>query len=184
LEELYLMAHDVNLAAVFRLPLPQLRVLQIYHLTEYPLEILAENSSLAQLGHLRLHPHALIPGDEQAYVRLAGVRAVVNSPHLRNLSHLQLRLCDMGDEGCEEIVRSGILKRLKALDLMHGRVSDRGALALAACSDARNLELLDLTDNRLTVTGIAALQALGIRVLSGDQYSGDGEEYLYNGDIE
>lgn len=184
LEELYLLAHDVNLAAIFRLPLPRLRVLQVYHLTEYPLEILAANSSLTHLSHLRLHPHALIPGDEQAYVRLPGVRAVVNSPHLQALNNLGVRLCDMGDEGCEEIVRSGILKRLKVLDLMHGRVTDRGALVLAACPETKNLELLDLTDNRLTVTGIAALQALGIQVLSGDQYTGDGEEYLYNGDIE
>jgi uncharacterized protein (TIGR02996 family) len=184
LEELYLLAHHVGVEQLFRLDLPQLRVLQLYHQREHPLEILAGNASLGRLTHLLLHPHALEPGDERAYLGLPAVRAVVASPHLRSLSHLRLRLCDMGDEGCEEIVRSGILKRLKVLDLMHGRVSDRGALVLAACPDVENLELLDLTDNRLTATGIAALHARGIQVLSGDQYDGDGEEYLYNGDIE
>lgn len=183
-EELYLMAHRVNMELLFRMDLAHLRVLQLYHQRMYPLEILAGNASLGRLTHLLLHPHALEPDDARAYVGLAGVQALVNSPHLRNLSHLRLRLCDMGDEGCEELIRSGILKRLKSLDLMHGRVTDRGARLLAECPDAKNLELLDLTDNRLTVAGIGALQSLGTQVLSGDQYTGDGEEYLYNGDIE
>ncbi|HZY90475.1 MAG TPA: WGR domain-containing protein, partial [Gemmataceae bacterium] len=64
LEELYLFAHLVDADALFALPLPNLRVLQLYHSDDYPLEELAENASLGRLTHLLCHPHALEPGDE------------------------------------------------------------------------------------------------------------------------
>jgi uncharacterized protein (TIGR02996 family) len=188
LEELYLLAHRVDMERLFALKnLTELRVLQIYHNYHYPLEILAANPTFQNLTHLLLFPHALEPSDEGAYITLDGVRALVNSPHLRDLAHLQLRLSDMGDEGCEAIVRSGILKRLKTLDLMHGRVSDRGAEILAGSPDLRNLELLEISQNRLTDTGVAALKrACGARVVKhAGQYSPDNEdEYLWQGDME
>src|SRR5262249_23952259 len=94
-----------------------------------------------------LWPHGLEPGDQQAYITLEGVRDLVHSRHLRALTHLQLRLNDMGDEGCGEFVRSGILKRLRRLDLTGGRVTDAGARILAACPDLRRLEHLSLANN-------------------------------------
>jgi len=185
LEELYLLAHGIPAEAVFAVPFPHLRVLQVDHGHRYPLELLADNATLGNLTHLLCYPHALEPGDEP-YIRLPQVRAVVNSPHLPSLTHLRLRLSDMGDAGAEEIVQSGILKRLKMLDLMHGRITDAGARALAASPDIRNLELLDVSFNRLTPAGIDALLALGIKVLTRDQHAADvdDEEYLYHGDIE
>ena len=42
LEELYLFAHSVDGGALFALPMPNLRVLQVYHSHDYPLERLAE----------------------------------------------------------------------------------------------------------------------------------------------
>ena len=189
LEELYLLAHRVDMAHLFALKsLTNLRVLQIYHNYHYPLEILAANPTFQNLTHLLLYPHALEPDDDDAYITLDGVRAVVHSPHLPKLTHLQLRLSNLGDEGCEEIVRSGILKRLKTLDLMHGSISDRGAESLAGCPDLRNLELLDVSYNRLTKAGIAALKrACNARVVKHQgQYSPDGDEleYLWQGDPE
>ena len=100
------------------------------------------------------------------------------------LTHLQLRLSNMGDKGVKEIVDSGILKRLKVLDLRHGCITDKGAKLFAGCPDLKNLELLDLGRNALTQEGIEALQATGVKVKVGNQHSADSDEYLYDGDIE
>ncbi len=192
LEELYLFAHRVNADALFALPLPRLRVLQLYHSHEYPLEVLAENASLGRLTHLLCHPH--VPEGEYAPIRLDGLRAVLESPHLPSLTYLRLRLTDFGDEGCEEIVRSGALKRLKHLDLRHGRVGDAGALVLAACPDLTGLEWLDLSRNELTKAGIAALRATGVPLAAGHQHESTADlgpdadagelEFLSEGDYE
>ncbi len=188
LEEMYLFAHDVQMESLFALPtLGHLRVLQLYHGFPYPLETLAESPAFDNLSQLLIHPHAT-PWDGSA-IRLEQVRAVVRSPHLANLTHLQLRLSDMGDGGCEEIVRSGVLKRLKVLDLRHGCITDEGARALAACPDLRNLELLDVQRNRLTAGGVKALKGAGIWVRAENQQQpaeggGYNDDYLYEGDVE
>jgi uncharacterized protein (TIGR02996 family) len=188
LEELYLLAHRVDMERLFALKnLTNLRVLQIYHNHNYPLEILAANPAFQNLTHVLFHPHALEPDDEGAYINLDGVTALVHSPHLRSLAHLQLRISDMGDDGCEAIVRSGILKRLKTLDLTLGRISDRGAEILAGCPDLRNLELLEVTNNRLSKAGIEALRRAGVaKVIAEGQYGPESDEmeYLWQGDME
>ncbi|HEY7422685.1 MAG TPA: WGR domain-containing protein [Gemmataceae bacterium] len=189
LEELYLFAHRVDGSKIATLPLPNLRVLQIYHSYDSGLKKLANNPSLGKVTHLLFHPHAL--DASEAYIRLADLRAVVNSPHLKNLTHLRLRLTDLGDKGCQEIVRSGILKRLKVLDLRHGCVSDTGAKMLADCPDLRHLEMLDLSRNELNGEGIDALKAVGIPVEISHQHASTADaedagdrEYLFEGDIE
>jgi uncharacterized protein (TIGR02996 family) len=169
LEELCLFAHGVKTSDFVGLPLPHLRVLQVYHAHDYELEGLAQNGSLSKLTHLLCHPHALEHGDGP-YIGLGDLRAVVRSPHLSSLTHLRLRLTTFGDRGCEEIVRSGILRRLKVLDLRHGCISDEGARTLAGCPGLRNLELLDASRNELTADGIRALHTTGIRVLADHQH--------------
>jgi uncharacterized protein (TIGR02996 family) len=186
LEELYLFACGVNLDALFQLPtLTHLRVLQIYHCWDYPLELLAGNSALTNLTHLLLHPKALGSWSEsEAYITDEGVRSLLASPHLGKLTHLRLRLTRIGDAGCEEIVRSGILKRLKMLDLRHGNVTDAGARTLAACPDIKNLELLDLSRNALTRSGLAALRATAVPLLLQFQHAPNDEAFLAEGDYE
>lgn len=192
LEELYLFAHHVNGAALFALPLPYLRVLQVYHSHDYPLEVLAANATLTSLTHLLLHPHAI---EGPVPLTLDGLRAVARSPHLRSLTHLRLRLTVFGDEGVREIVDSGLLGRLKVLDLRHGRVSDAGAKLLAASPAVKGLELLDLSRNELTEEGIAELQATGVQLRSEYQHAStasagvnptdyDGMQFLAEGDYE
>ena len=184
-EELYLLAHNVDTNKLFAHPMPKLRVLQVYHAHRYPLAKLAKNKSLTNLTHLLLHPH--VPDDyEEESLHLADLKAVITSPNLPNLTHLRLRICDAGDAGCREIVKSGILKRLKVLDLRHGLITDEGAKALAACPDLKNLQLLDVSRNCLTKEGIAALEATGVTVQAGYQGNSDGEyhEHMYHGDIE
>jgi uncharacterized protein (TIGR02996 family) len=189
LEELYLLVNRADTSKLGTMSLPHLRVLQIYHGSNYPLEKLAKNASLANLTHLLCHPHALEPDDDEPYIRLKGLKAVVNSPHLKNLTHLRLRLADFGDEGAEEIVKSGILERLKVLDLRHGCITDAGARVLAECPDLKHLELLDLSRNTLTAAGVDALKGTGVPVRlehQGRPIDEDDEdmEYLMQGDIE
>ncbi len=190
LEELYLLAHNVDAGEIFSLrTLPRLRVLWLYHNDSYPLARLAKNPAMKNLEEIRCHPHAM--DDEHPYIRLPEIRAVVRSTNLPALKHLQLRLSDAGDKGVKEIVDSGILKRLETLDLRHGCITDKGAQLFAACPDLKRLKRLDLVHNCMTAAGIAALRATGVSVNVDRQWTagdtdGDfgGEEYLYAGDIE
>jgi uncharacterized protein (TIGR02996 family) len=189
LEELYLLARDVDTPQLFSLKtLHNLRILQVYHARNYPLARLAKNPSLGRLTHLLLHPHAM--DEEHPYIRLAGVRELVRSKMLPSLTHLRLRLSDMGDAGVKEIIASGILKRLRVLDLRHGRITDEGARLLAACPDTKRLELLDLAHNSMTDAGVQALRGAGARLYAeyqwtpGEYRDWGEDEYLYAGDIE
>jgi uncharacterized protein (TIGR02996 family) len=201
LEELYIFGHinstDMGRADLRRIVSPltlyNLCVFQHYHGHAYPLEALAGNPALGRLTHLLCFPHDFAGEYDQTTSRFtstaigrAGVRAVVTSPYLTALTHLQLRCCDGGDPMIGDIVASGVLKRLKVLDLRHGHVSDEGARRLAGSPELRHLELLDLTNNRLTDAGVAALRATGVRLVSEGQQSPpyDFESILYYGDSE
>jgi uncharacterized protein (TIGR02996 family) len=190
IEELYLFAHQVNGHRLFALPMPNLRILQMYHSLEYPLEKLAKNASLGRLTHLLIHPHAF-EGDVAC--TLKGLKAIAKSPHLKSLTHLRLRLTVFGDDGVKEILNSGLIGRLKMLDLRHGRVTDAGAKLLADCPDVRKLQMLDLSRNELTKKGIAALNATGVPLQVEHQHESTQEtdsedyfglEYLMQGDYE
>jgi uncharacterized protein (TIGR02996 family) len=189
-EEVLIFAHLDDATKLAALPLPKLRVLQLYHGWSIPLEKLAKNPSLTNLTHLLCHPHALESSDEP-YIRLPGLKAVCRSPHLTSLTHLRLRLADFGDDGIREIIASGILKRLKVLDLRHGCVTDEGAKALAACPDLKNLQHLDLSRNRLTDEGVKALKATKVpvdlvhqRPLKGTEDAYEQQQYLFEADYE
>jgi uncharacterized protein (TIGR02996 family) len=187
LEELRLFAHRVDTEALFALPLPRLRLLEVYHLTHYPLEVLASNPTLTNLEHLSFWPHMTEPGDDMPYITPEGARALIRSSNLPRLRVLALRNSGLGDEGCEEIVRSGLLKRLKVLNLTNGIITDAGARTLAACPDLKNLESLTITGNVLTEAGLAALRATGIHVQAERQYrEADWDDIVYNweGDME
>jgi uncharacterized protein (TIGR02996 family) len=201
LEELYVWANEYDPAALFQLPsLGNLRVLKLYHLdVPHRLSALAANPALGRLTHLLFHPHfykegalgdPIAAGEQEgiAYLTLEDVRALLRSPHLTSLTHLQLRLCSMGDEGCREIVRSGVLRRLKGLDLRHGRITDEGARALADCKDLGRLEYLDVERNGLTKEGVGRLKKVGIKSLKAANQMTTTEalegQYLYEGDFE
>jgi uncharacterized protein (TIGR02996 family) len=193
LEELHLLAHRVDANKTFALPMPRLRVLQLYHSNSYPLDKLAANKSLTSLTTLLCHPHAMEFEEEEpgAYIRLPQLRAVCRSPHLKALSHLQLRLTNFGDAGAKEVVESGVLKRLKVLDLQGGCITDDGARLLARCPDLKHLDHLNLSRNALTKAGEEAITATGVKAAVGSQHGqvpgGEDDEvpeYLFEGDIE
>jgi uncharacterized protein (TIGR02996 family) len=188
LEELYLNTNLLGIEDLFALPaLGNIRVLQYYYGTDYtgdtsegvyPLIALANNASLKLLTTLRLHP------GRDATIDLAEMDAVLRSPHLPSLNHLQVHMTTFGDDGCRSIIESGALRRLKVLDIGHGNMTDEGARLLADCPDLKNLEMLDVSRNALTARGIAALRATGVRVVADDQHAADEEDYLYDIDFE
>jgi uncharacterized protein (TIGR02996 family) len=188
LEELYLFADEVDTGRLFSIPtLSHLRILQVYHNWDYALETLAANPALGNLTHLLLHPKAEGSWSDASapYIRREGLRAVLRSPHLSRLTHLRLRMAEIGDEGCQDIVASGALRRLQVLDLRHGTITDEGARILADCPDLGHLEFLDLDGNDLTQKGVELL--LGkVRELCADYQQGEGDrrEYLRQGDYE
>jgi uncharacterized protein (TIGR02996 family) len=192
LEELYLFADGIDLANLFGLThLENLRVLQVYHNWDYPLQTLAGNESVTNLTHLLLHPKALGSwSDLPAYITREGLESIAHSPYLQKLKHLRLRLTRFGDEGIRVLLESGLLARLESLDLRHGCVTDTGARLLAQSPASQGLRHLDLGHNALTATGIAALTRPGLSLNTADQHGevpdsvNDEAEYLYQGDYE
>jgi uncharacterized protein (TIGR02996 family) len=208
LEELSIFGHIYmddemwqDMHRILSLPtLANLRVYQHYHGTTYALEPLASNPALGRLTHLLIFPHSFSRAFDSAHLgtddwidaregpalHRDNVQAVLTSPYLPSLAHLQLRCCSGGDATVQDIVSSGILKRLQVLDLRHGFITDQGAKWLAECPDARNLEFLDLVNNRLTAVGIGELQSAGVPLRTERQqeepYRNDAA--LYYGDSE
>jgi uncharacterized protein (TIGR02996 family) len=179
LEELYLNTDLPGIERLFASPaLGRLRILQYYfgmvydqddgHV--YRLRPLADNPALGQLTHLRLHP------GRDTTIDLAGMEAILHSPNLPNLTHLQIHMTTFGDDGPRAVIRSGIMRRLKVLDFGYGNMTDEGARLLASSPDVKPLELLDLRRNALTSAGVAALEAAGVRVIADNQHELD-EEY-------
>jgi uncharacterized protein (TIGR02996 family) len=193
IEELHLLCTSYHAGQLFKLPnLTELRVLRMYALGdphnrdhyEIPIPALARNPALGNLTHLLLHPHF---AHDRSFLPLPCVVPVFRSPHLKKLTHLQLRLSDMGDAGIREIINSGILKQLKWLDLRHGCITDEGARLLAACPDAQRLERIDLSRNAVTATGLLNLRNANINAVANNpltQAELDDREYLREGDFE
>jgi uncharacterized protein (TIGR02996 family) len=188
LEELYLNTNLPGIEELFGLlTLGNIRVLQYYFgtgysqhgtYTSYPLTILAKNASLRSLTALRL-----LPGQD-ADINVSELAALLRSPHLPNLVHLQVHKIAAGAEACRAVVQSGILRRLKTLAMGYGSLNDEAAGILTACPDLKNLEVLDVSRNYLSPAGIAALQATGVRVVAEEQHPGEEEDFVYDMDFE
>jgi uncharacterized protein (TIGR02996 family) len=194
LEELYLNTHLQDIHPLFALPaLGNIRVLQYYYGMQnyhggdhsggtpgsaYPLTALANNASLRRLTTLRLH------AGREATIDLEEMEAVLRSPNLPSLTHLQVHMTTFGNEGCRRIIESGALRRLKILDIGYGNMTDEGARLLAGCPDLKSLGVLDVSRNALTADGVAALRATGIRVIADNQHAADEEDYLFEVDFE
>jgi uncharacterized protein (TIGR02996 family) len=189
LEELTLNAPLPRINELFAAPeLSQVRSLQYYYgdgerygaggSRGYRLSALAKNAAAGRLTTLRLH------AGRETTISLKELNAVLRSPHLPSLTHLQVRVTTFGDEGALAVVKSGILRRLEVLDLGHGNMTDEGARLLAECPDLGHLERLHVSRNALTKRGVAALRARGIEVVADDQHRPDEEDYLYDVDFE
>jgi uncharacterized protein (TIGR02996 family) len=170
IEELYLLGGGYNASALFALSnLSNLQVLRVYGLdVVLPLHVLARNPALGNLTHLLVHPQWTL---DREFLPLDLVRELVNAPHLGSLSHLQLRLSNIGDEGVTAIIGSGILRRLGWLDLRNGTITDAGASALAQYAGTRSLRRLDLSRNAVTSIGVNQLKRAGVNVVMNNALS-------------
>src|SRR5262249_6061680 len=164
LEELYLfVAHGVDEPELFALPtLTNLRVMQLYHGHNYPFEILGVNPAAKNLMTLLCHPACY--SRSAVRITLDNLKGLCESKHLKKLTHLRLRLTELGEAGVRMIVESGLIRRLKTLDLRLGRVTDEGAGVLANYRGLKDLELLNLSRNALTPDGVARLEATGVKL--------------------
>lgn len=171
IEEMYLMCSGYDARTLFGLPkLTNLQTLRIHglgndqHVDRYevPLDALAKNASVGSLTHLFVHPEYTA---NVSYLPLSQVHALMHSPHLECLEHLQLRLSEMGDDGVRAIIESKKLRRLGWLDLRNGKISDLGAKAFAEYALTRNLRRLDLSRNWITAAGLSLLHRAGINAI-------------------
>lgn len=171
---------------VFRLEMPNLRVLRAYNLFDHASAVLAANASLKSLKQLRFHSHADDPCFSQRgpYLTLSDLRNILRSKHLQGLTHLEFRLSDVGDGGCAEVVQSGALKRLKVLDLRHGRITDEGVRHLVNSPDLRNLTWLDVSRNAISARGIDMLTRSGVPFEIDGQHAANDAHWLIEGDWE
>ena len=168
---------------------PRLRILKVRSRAVYPLQELADNPAVAGLTglHLDALPFARMDESPTAYLPFEPLRALLESKHFGNLTHLRIGPSDLGDMGCRLLIDSGLLKRLRLLDLSDGTITDAGAQMFAYSPDAKRLELLRLSRNRLTEVGRRLLELAGISADASDQFSDDFNEpqsHLYDSIME
>jgi uncharacterized protein (TIGR02996 family) len=178
LEELYLGCRTQNVARLFALPtLGALRILQLNHGQDHPLDVLAGNPVLARLTHLSLFPRPVGSEGDSPCLHLGHLAAIASSPNLPGLTHLRFQRSDAGDAGVRLLLESGLLVRLSMLDLALGSITDEGANLLAE-ADLGDLEILDVSDNAISPAGQRTLGTALKRKLTlrmGEQHEpGDG----------
>ena len=136
------------------------------------LEVLAGNPHVRSLKDLSLVP---TPGEGVALaepVPLVGLRELLFSPNLPNLTSLTVHFGSLGRRGCECLVASGVLGRLEVLDLRCCGLDDAALGVLASSADVAGLKALCLRDdddrggryaNTFTAAGLRALRRAGFR---------------------
>jgi uncharacterized protein (TIGR02996 family) len=102
---------------------------------------------LAPLAEVRFHSTRGQLG------RLAG------SPHLAQLSRINLSYSFLTDAGVVDLARSAHLGGLRVLRLAHNSIRFQGAEALATCEGLAGLRVLDVSGNLLGNAGLQALRA-------------------------
>ena len=85
-------------------------------------------------------------------------RNFLGSPHLNNLTSLQLEATHLDDAGVRALAQSPQLAQLTHLDLASNHISDEGAQALAQSPHMTNLIILMLGGNPIGDEGARALE--------------------------
>lgn len=86
-----------------------------------------------------------------------GIRALISSPHLSNLTTLDLCNNAMGYKCAKALASSVHLSSLRTLVLNQNSIGERGLKALARSSKLSNLSTLNLADNSIGKDGARAL---------------------------
>jgi uncharacterized protein (TIGR02996 family) len=168
---------------LFALPMPHLNSLHIQGARQFALDVLANNSGLANLERLDLEPTNPLKAGQRSPLTLEGLRALCRSPHLRKLNELRLRRTEFGADGLRELIASGLFARLHTLDLHGGAITDEGARLLAAQPGVAEMEV-SLRDNALTEAGVVLVEGAGEDIYASRQHEPDSTDYLYEFDLE
>ena len=147
-------------------------------------QMLANAPSLTRLKSLFLN--------DNRTVGCAGMRALAQSEHVRQLRTLDVSGNDIGDEGLCRLAESATLTKLHRLRIHANRVGDAGVQALAGSELlGRMLKRdgkLDLRENSIGVAGIKTLAAAPVMALArtldfgGNQLRDDGVLALVESD--
>lgn len=129
------------------------------------------NLSDASLGERGVRALISTPGVESLeHLELArnmlrdeGGTQVVCAPALERVKHLDLSRNELGDRVMHALVARGAMTHLLSLELSHNEISDEGASALAFGENLAQLELLNLHYNPLSERGEATLNAWACR---------------------
>ena len=113
-----------------------------------------DNSALATLQKLELWDTAI--GDEE-------LRAMAQSPHLRNLTYLELSDTYITARGLEELYRSPYIQELQQLFLADNDIGDAGVEAIVCAQRCRHLRHLEIPGCSISPQGaklLASCEAL------------------------
>src|SRR5262249_9561321 len=94
---------------------------------------------------------------DQSYVWQPGARALVQSPHLANLTTLSLRRTLMDRHGVRGLTDAPHRCRLTRLNLHDNRLDDQGLAALAASKNLPHLTALDVGYTGIGDAGLIGL---------------------------
>jgi 3-dehydroquinate synthase len=109
--------------------------------------ILADSARLRSLKGLTL----------SADIRASGLRTVLASPHLGNLSLLDVSECVLGRSGGKALATSLLLGQLSEIDLSQTELGDEGLATLVRYASSNLPRRLSLNQNGLDAEGIEAL---------------------------
>jgi uncharacterized protein (TIGR02996 family) len=115
-------------------------------------------NALARCRHLA-GLTSLFIGDGESCFEDTGVRSLVNSPYLKNLTDLRLGFNCLGPAAAQAVASSPSMVGLRYLMLMGNYIEDAGIQALAASPFLVNLESLVVDYCDIGDTGVAALAA-------------------------
>jgi hypothetical protein len=110
---------------------------------------LAASTALTNLRELKLSNNYLLEP--------AAIIALVNSPVMANVTHLDLTKTHRGPEVLAAIAKSPSMSKLQHLRVEDNAIGNEGVIALAQSTTLTNLTSLDLTSNRISSVGINAL---------------------------
>jgi uncharacterized protein (TIGR02996 family) len=133
---------------------PHLRRLGKLHLSECGLSGALGVRALAESPQLRQLVYLDL---NKNFVGDAGARLLAGSPNCSRLESLDLAGCDLTSAGAKALARSPYLRNLDSLWLADNRIGDSGAFVLARSASLANLRYLGLGCNRLTDAGARAL---------------------------
>jgi uncharacterized protein (TIGR02996 family) len=168
-EGVRMIARSPHAAGLKKLELPD------NNISDEAMRELAESPNLTGLRELCLIMNEIGPAGVAALVKTSALasltRLLFDSPigpygarHLAemgstSLRELDLRGCEIGDEGLTALAMSSNLVEVTALELAGNGISDAGAKALAESPYLQNLVVLDLSSNSIGPKGAEALAA-------------------------